>query len=195
MTEFFEAHTTMDSKELERQLDTTSVLYLLVCAAPPAQQTSRVVPLLQKMGWNVCVIATPQASRWIDQATLEERTGHMVRMDYKLPGEADPLPKADAMLVMPATFNTINKWTQGIGDILVTSILCEALGRGTPPILAIPCLKMDLVRHPAFSRNIVLLRECGVRILHEPERYPSPLMVPWNEIAQSLHEMMQSHKE
>ncbi len=28
--------------------------------------------------------------------------------------EADPLPKADAILVMPATFNMINKWTQGM---------------------------------------------------------------------------------
>jgi hypothetical protein len=24
--------------------------------------------------------------------------------------------------------------------------------------------------------------EYGVRILHEPERYPSPLMVPWDEV-------------
>lgn len=170
------------------------VLYLIVCAAPPAQQTPQVVPLLQEMGWDVCVIATPQASRWIDQSKLGELTGHMVRTDYKLPGEADPLPKADAMLVMPATFNTINKWAQGIGDTLVASILCEALGRGTPPILAIPCLKMDLVRHPSFFRSIALLREYGVRILHEPERYPSPLMVPWNEIAESLYEMIQSSK-
>ena len=27
---------------------------------------------------------------------------------------------------MPATLNTVNKWTQGIGDTLVTSLLCEA---------------------------------------------------------------------
>ena len=158
------------------------VLYFMVCAAPPAQQTPHFVSLLQEARWDVCVIATPQASRWIDLPTLETLTGHMVRTDYKLPGEADPLPKADAMLVMPATFNTINKWAQGISDTLVTSILCEALGRGTPPILAVPCLKMDLVRHPAFKKSIALLRECGVRILHEPERYPSPLMVPWDEI-------------
>src|SRR6266700_5910430 len=162
------------------------VLYLIVCAAPPAQQTPDVVPHLQQMGWDVCVIATPQASRWMDLAALEALTGHIVRTDYKLPWEADPLPKAHAMLVMPATFNTINKWAQGIGDTLATGILCEALGRGTPPIVTVPCLKMDLVRHPAFSRSVALLRECGVHVLHEPERYPSPLMVPWNEILAAL---------
>jgi len=167
------------------------VLYLIVCAAPPAQQTADVVPVLQAEGWDVCVIATPQASRWMDLSTLTQLSGHMVRTDYKLPGEADPLPKADAILVMPATFNTINKWAQGIGDTLAASILCEALGRGTPPVVAVPCLKMDLVRHPAFARSIALLRDCGVCVLHEPERYPSPLMVPWSEILDALHNVTQ----
>jgi len=85
-------------------------LYLMVCAAPPAQHTAHVVQLLQGAGWDVCVLATPQATRWIDQSSLSALTGHVVRTDFKLPGEADPLPKPDAMLVMPATFNTMNKW-------------------------------------------------------------------------------------
>src|SRR5579859_7291943 len=157
------------------------VLYLLICAAPPAQNMQEFIAMAQADGWDVCIIATPEATQFISISELTDLTGHQVRMDYKLPGEADPLPKADAMLVMPATFNTINKWAQGIGDTLVTSILCEALGRGSPPIVTVPCLKMDLVRHPVFSRSIALLRECGVHVLHEPERYPSPLMVPWNE--------------
>jgi phosphopantothenoylcysteine synthetase/decarboxylase len=171
------------------------VLYLIVCAAPPAQQTADVVPMLQAEGWDVCVIASPQASRWMDLSTLAHLSGHVARTDYKLPGEADPLPKADAILVMPATFNTINKWAQGIGDTLAVSILCEALGRGTPPVVTVPCLKMDLVRHPSFSRSIALLRECGVRVLHEPERYPSPLMVPWGEILDALYNVTQSARK
>lgn len=171
------------------------ILYLLVCAAPPAQQTSQVIAPLQEAGWDVCVIATPQATRWFDRPVLEALTGHPVRTDYKLPGEADPLPKADAMLLLPATFNTINKWAQGIGDTLVASILCEAIGRGTPPVVAVPCLKMDLVRHPAFTKSVTLLRDCGVHVLHEPERYPSPLIVPWKEILKTLGEMTENKKE
>ncbi len=171
------------------------VLYLIVCAAPPAQQTADVVPVLQAEGWDVCVIATPQASHWMDLSALAALSGHVVRTDYKLPGEADPLPKADAILVMPATFNTINKWAQGIGDTLAASILCEALGRGAPPVIAVPCLKMDLVRHPAFARSTALLREYSVRVLHEPERYPSPLMVPWSEVIESLHSIAQGPRE
>lgn len=173
----------------ERVLTLSHILYVIVCAAPPAQQTGDVVPQFQAAGWDVCVIATPQASRWMDLPTLARSCGHVVRTDYKLPWEADPLPKADAMLVMPATFNTINKWAQGIGDTLAASLLCEALGRGTPPVIAVPCLKMDLVRHPAFQKNIALLRECGVRVLHEPERYRSPLIVPLNEVLDALREV------
>lgn len=171
-------------------LSTKQVLYLIICAAPPARQMHEFVPVLQAAGWDVCVIATPQATRWINRADLEVLTGHVVRTDYKLPGEADPLPKANAILVMPATFNTINKWAQGIGDTLASSLLCECLGRGTPPIVLVPCLKMDLVRHPAFSKSIALLGEYGVSILHEPERYPSPLMVPQEEILNTLHSIM-----
>jgi hypothetical protein len=45
---------------------------------------------------------------------------------------------------------------------------------------------MDLVRHPAFSQSIAFLREYGVSVLHEPVRYPSPLMVPQEEILSVL---------
>ena len=74
-----------------------------------------------------------------------------------------------------------------INDGGILGRLGEALGHGTLPVIAVPCLKMDLVRHPSFSKSIALLRECGVHVLHEPERYPSPLMVPWSEVIGALH--------
>lgn len=171
---------------------TQPILYLIVCAAPPAQYIQEFVVKVQHAGWDVCVIATPQATRFIHAQLLIELTGYAVRSDYKLPGEADPLPKADALLLMPATFNTINKWAGGIGDTLAVSILCEALGRGTTPIITVPCLKMDLVRHPIFAKNVAFLRECGIMILHEPERYPSPLVVPQEMVLAELQKVLPS---
>jgi phosphopantothenoylcysteine decarboxylase len=162
------------------------VLYLILCAAPPAQQIQDFIILAQQADWDVCVIATPQATRFIDIPVLATLTGYPVRSEYKLPGEADALPKADAIVVAPATFNTINKWALGIGDTLAVSILCEALGRGSPPIVAVPYLKADLAHHPAFSKNLQLLRECGVHVLYDPEHYPSPQMVPWEMILEAL---------
>lgn len=158
------------------------VLYLIICAAPPAQHMPDFITNAQAIGWDVCVIATPQATRFINMSELTDLTGHVVRSDYKLPGEADPLPKADVIVVLPATFNTLNKWALGIGDTLATSILCESLGRVETPIIAVPYLKLDLANHPAFLKNITLLKEYGVHILYDPEKYPSPLIIPWQVI-------------
>ncbi len=163
-----------------------AILYLILCAAPPAQRMQDFILLAQRAGWDVCVIATPQATRFIDIPALATLTGYPVRSEYKLLGEADALPKADAIVVAPATFNTINKWALGIADTLAVGILCEALGRGTPPVVAVPYLKADLAHHPAFSKNLQLLRECGVHVLYDPEHYPSPQIVPWDMILETL---------
>ena len=122
----------------------------------------------------------------MDISAVVALTGYPVRSEYKVPGEADALPKADAIVVVPATFNTINKWALGIGDTLAVSMLCESLGRGTTSIVAVPYLKADLARHPAFSTSLRVLQEHGVCVLYDPERYPSPLMVPWNVILDAL---------
>ena len=133
------------------------VLYIIICAAPLAQQMQDFIVLARAAQWEVCAIATPQATKFIDEPLLTKLTGYPVRSDYKLLGTADILPKADSMLVVPATFNTINKWVLGIGDTLALSILCESLGRHIP-ILAVPYLKNELAYHPAFSRSITTLR-------------------------------------
>jgi phosphopantothenoylcysteine decarboxylase len=93
---------------LADQPSTSRVLYLVVCAAPPARDVHVLVDLAQKAGWDACVVATPRAFQWIDAPALSERTGHPVRYDYKLPGEPDLLSPPDAIIVAPATFNTIN---------------------------------------------------------------------------------------
>jgi phosphopantothenoylcysteine decarboxylase len=108
---------------LADQPSTSRVLYLVVCAAPPARDVHVLVDLAQKAGWDACVVATPRAFQWIDAPALSERTGHPVRYDYKLPGEPDLLSPPDAIIVAPATFNTINKWAAGISDTLALGLL------------------------------------------------------------------------
>jgi phosphopantothenoylcysteine synthetase/decarboxylase len=38
------------------------------------------------------------------------------------------LPRADAVAIAPATFNTINKWVAGISDTFALGLLNEAIG-------------------------------------------------------------------
>jgi hypothetical protein len=89
------------------------VLYIVTCAAPPALDVGILIDLAQQDGWDVCLIATPRAFQWIDVPALSQQTGHPVRHDYKLPSEPDVLPEPDAIIVAPATFNTLNKWAAG----------------------------------------------------------------------------------
>lgn len=146
------------------------VLYLIVCAAGPAGRVGRLVDTARERGWRVCVIATPAALEFIDTSDLEARTGRPVRSDYRRPDEPrgrGSLPPADAILIAPATYNTINKWAAGVSDTYALGVLSEALGFGVP-IVAVPFVNSAMAAHFAFTRSLTDLRAAGVRIIHGP---------------------------
>jgi len=143
------------------------VLYIIVCAAPPARDVHKLVKTCQHDGWDVCTILTPKALAFTDVNALATLTGHPVRSEYKHPDEPDVLPPPDAILVAPATFNTINKWALGIADTLALGLLTEATGKGLP-IVALPSLNTAQARHPAWTWSVERLGECGVHVLDGP---------------------------
>ena len=174
------------------------VLYIIACAAPPAREINRLIEPAQEAGWDVCVLATPSATKFIDSAALEKRTGHPVRSDYKEPGTEDVLPPPDAIIVAPATLNTINKWAYGICDTLALGILVEAIGKRLP-IVALPFTNYAHAAHPAFEENISKLRSWGVRVLYGSDVYPLHApgtgsqhldIFPWKLALESLRQMM-----
>lgn len=136
------------------------VLYLVVCAAPPALRIGELISLLIDQDWTVCVIATPRAATWLDSAALTEQTGFAVRSDYRQPDDPDSLPRADAVLIVPATFNTINKWAAGISDTFALGILNEAIGLNLP-VITVPYAKPTLAAHPAFADSLAKLARWG----------------------------------
>jgi phosphopantothenoylcysteine decarboxylase len=137
------------------------VLHLVVCAAPPAERIGELVELLMADGWTVCVIATPTAATWLDRAALEEQTGYLVRVEWRMPGDPEPHPAANVVLAVPVTFNTVNKWATGASDTLALGILNEALGAGLP-INAFPRVSPALAAHPAYAAHVRLLEGAGV---------------------------------
>jgi len=146
------------------------VLYVIACAAPPARDVHILVELAQAQGWDVCVISTPRALDFLDIDRLRALTSHPVRSEYKKPAEPDILPPPDAIVVAPATFNTINKWAAGISDTLALGLLTEAIGKRLP-LVALPFMNSAQARHPAFDRSVEQLRSCGVRVLLGPDVY------------------------
>ncbi|GAA0534992.1 flavoprotein [Saccharopolyspora subtropica] len=143
---------------------TSPCLYVIATAAPPVLRLTELLDELAASGWDSWVITTPAAATWIDTEALAAHTGHPVRVQPRLPHEQDPLPKADAVLAAPLTFNTLNKWASGISDTLALGLLNEALGLRLP-ITAAPVVKAALQRHPAYGVSLRTLRRCGVQVL------------------------------
>jgi phosphopantothenoylcysteine synthetase/decarboxylase len=176
------------------KLPTKGVLYLVSCASSAAEHVPDFVKQAQTAGWDVCVITTPQGANFVDIALLTKLTDHPVRSDYKRPEDPDVLPRADAIVVFPATFNTLNKWALGITDTLALGILCEYTGL-KKPILAVPGIHTasGLDTHPALPRSLRLLRRYGVHVLYEPEDHPPNNRIPTKRILHVLDELVSSH--
>jgi phosphopantothenoylcysteine synthetase/decarboxylase len=165
---------------------TPDVLYLVVCAAPAASAVADLVRMAQGDGWLVRVIATPMAMRFINADELAGLTGDRVRADFRMPGEADELPPADAVVAAPVTFNTVNKWAAGITDTFAAGLLCEMTGLMIP-IVAVPLVKDALARHAGFERSLEMLRMMGVRVLFDPHAPPESRMPDWPRVLDELH--------
>ncbi len=177
--------------DTERNKASGDVLYIITCAAGSAPLVQEFVKVAQQAEWDVCVILTPNATQFVDVAQLAQLTGHPVRSEYKRPEDPDALPRADAIVVFPATFNTLNKWALGISDTLALGLLCEFTGL-KKPILAVPVVRKNggLDAHPAFMRSVRLLRRYGVHVFYEPEIYPPRNEVPGEVILDTLHKIL-----
>ena len=68
----------------------------------------------------------------------------------------------------PATYNTINKWADGISDNFALGLLAEAVGLRTP-VVVLPISQHALASHPAFQRSITLLRDAQIDVIHGQE--------------------------
>ncbi len=144
------------------------VLYILVCGSPMARDVGILVDLAQADGWEVCVITTPDGRKFVDVPALQAQTGHPVRTYYRNPGDPDVLPAADAMIVAPATVNTVNKWAAGITDTLVLGLLVEGYGYGIPTAV-VPYTNKVMALHPALHDSLAKLRDWGVHVLYGDE--------------------------
>jgi hypothetical protein len=153
-------------------LTNNPVLYVIACGAGPAGQVTRLISDARARGWDPYLIATPAGLDFLDVPELEAQTGHPIRSEYRRPGNtvnSRSMPKAEAIIVAPATYNTINKWANGISDNFALGILAEAVGLRIP-VVVLPFVNSALASHPAFQRSITLLREIGIDVIHGPGR-------------------------
>ncbi|MFE4600741.1 flavoprotein [Kitasatospora indigofera] len=150
------------------------VLHLLGSAAEPVLGVRVAVGHARARGWDVCLGLTPTAADWLrdDLDGLAELTGHPVKSRFRRPGDPETWPAADAVLVAPATFNTLNRWALGITDNWVVGHAAEAIGTGVP-LVAVPRVNSALAAHPQFGRSLATLRTAGVDVLTNADGLPT----------------------
>ncbi|MGH8792275.1 MAG: flavoprotein [Stackebrandtia sp.] len=173
------------------------VLHVIVCGSPLARDIGEVLRSAVSNGWDVWTVATPHGVRFFDVDEAERITGHPVHSRYRRPEDPPDLPLADAVVAVPATFNTVNKWVAGVSDTLALGVLTEALGMGLP-IVAVPYSNRAHAAHPALAASVDRLREWGVVVLygddfyrlHEPRAGAAGSGgFPWGRVRSAIEDM------
>lgn len=144
-----------------------SNLLVLFTGSIAAYKGCEVVSRLVQRGHRVRCVATPAALKFIGPATLEGLTGLPVLSDPFAPGAAlehvSLTRWADAVLVCPATANTLNRFAAGLGDDLAGALFL-AQDR-TKPWLVAPAMNPAMWAHPATVAAVEKLRGWGLRFI------------------------------
>jgi phosphopantothenoylcysteine synthetase/decarboxylase len=128
---------------------------VIVCGAPLARRTPELLSELVAEGWTPSVIATPSAQEWLNTPVIFDLIGVPPRVQRREPSPPKS-PDPAAVVVCPATFNTVNKAAAGVMDTYALGVFCEALGAGIPTIV-VPMVNNKLWGHPAWKRSLAVL--------------------------------------
>ncbi len=120
--------------------------------------------LLTQEGWDVQVVMTEAATRFITPITMQALSGKPVFTSMWESGAGNGMGHIDhsrdrsLILIAPATANFISKLVSGAADDLL-STLC--LARECPLMVA-PAMNRQMWENPATQRNVQQLRSDGV---------------------------------
>jgi len=141
-----------------------------VTASVAAYKAAELVSTLRKDGFDVQVVMTPAAEKFVGKWTFFSLSGNPVVSDmFEEVKEFNPLhislaEWADVMIVAPATANMIGKLAAGLADDVVC---CTAMAV-TVPIVIAPAMNERMYKNKLVQANIERLRELGMEVL-EPE--------------------------
>lgn len=138
-----------------------------------AYKSAYLISKLVQNGFEVKVVATENALRFIGKATLEGLSGNKIFTDTFESGEMmshiNLVKWADLTIICPASANTINKMAAGFADNLITSLFLAH--DWSKPYLVAPAMNTNMFQHPATQESFKKLTEWGVKILPTAEGY------------------------
>ncbi len=126
-----------------------------------AYKAAILVRLFVKQGAEVKVLMTPSAKDFITPLTLATLSKNQVYSDVSSEegwnNHVDLGLWADAMIVAPATANTLAKMANGLCDNIVLAAYLSA----KCPVFVAPAMDLDMWIHPATQKNIETLISYG----------------------------------
>ena len=131
-----------------------------------AYKSAQLVSDLVKKGYDVHVLMSANAKKFIAPLTFETLTKHNVveMFDEKVlyhVGHISLAKKADAFMIVPATANVIGKIANGIADDMLTTTFMAC----TCKKLIAPAMNSEMYNNAIVQRNINELRKYGVTIV------------------------------
>ncbi len=125
-----------------------------------AYKACEVTRLLVKAGHDVVPLVTPGAQRFVAEETF-------LALARRPPAEDvyRHLTRADLLVVVPCTANTLAKLAHGIADNLLTEAALAHRG----PVLIAPAMNPRMWASPATRANVEVLRARGVELIGPDE--------------------------
>ena len=146
---------------------TNKTVLLGVTGGIAAYKMADVASSLVKLGANVHVIMTKNATNFINPITFETLTSHKCIIDtfdrnFDFKVEHISLAKAaDVVLIAPATADVIGKIANGIADDMLTTTVmaCKC------PIMLSPSMNTNMYENPIVMDNMDKLRHYGYQLI------------------------------
>ena len=144
-----------------------------ICGGIAAYKTPQLVRLLKKEGANVRIALTEAGSRFVSELALATVSGEPVLRNIFPSTEREGTDFthhismgewADALVIAPATANTLAKLSAGLCDDMLT--LCFITLRPGKPILVFPAMDGEMFLSPSVQRNIATLSGDWCRIFN-----------------------------
>ena len=143
----------------------SSRVVLGVGAGIAAYKSCELLRLLTESGHQVRVVPTPDALRFVGEATWAALSGQPVTADVWTGVSEVPHVRigqaADLVLVAPATADLLARAAAGMaGDLLTATLLTARC-----PVLYAPAMHTEMWEHPATQAHVALLRRRGALVL------------------------------
>jgi len=132
-----------------------------------AYKSAAVASALTQAGAKVHVIMTASAVKFIAPLTFQAITRQRVvtdtfdEEDPSVISHIDLADRADAVVIAPATANSLGKFALGLGDDMLTTTLLAVRA----PVIAAPAMNVHMYANPAVQAHMDTLIRRGVHIV------------------------------